>query len=497
MKNTYTIPTDEAERDFRWCYRLVTALCMIGILLLAMFLHRATLLPGEDGSADGEPPMSALTVQRPITETERERAEIYVLEADAILKGQPWLDLEPAEALKRLENPYDPAQRKGVRYHWDYAYYNGHYYCYFGVAPVLTLYLPFYVLTGVFPSVLTANVIFAEFATLLLACLLMEFRRFLFPRAPRWLVLSALPSLVCTVGIVYAVGFADMYYLAVISAMTFLFAFWYFLLRGLEQRRSLQRLLFALAAVMLVLAVLSRPSAALSGFAALPFGVWFLKQKQRTSARVRGILSFCIPLAIGAVGVMIWNAVRFGSPLDFGSDYQLTVSDISENRLRLSYFGDALRCYFTGNVTFSKTTLPIFDGYSAKLMECGLYYDHYGGALFFPICFGVLLVPFLRRSDRRRTVWGWATLTVLLAGFVAWFDYCIGGVNLRYVLDILPPLLICGTVSALCFVGERRHGWVRNVLGVAVVAVLLFCVYVSTGVRVFRAFSFLSRWYLS
>lgn len=487
MKEAYIIPNDETEKDFRWVYRLVTVLCMVGVLLLAIATHRRLSPPDVEGAVRAFLP--ALTYTRPITTDERERAEIYILQADAILKGQTWLDLEPSESLGHLENPYDPAQRAGVHYHWDYAYYQGHYYCYFGVAPVLTLYLPFYWITGLFPSVLTANVIFAEFATLFLAEMLMELRRFLFPRAPRWAVLIALPCLVCTVGITYAAGFADTYYLAVISAMVFCFAFWTFLLRGLERRGFLQCVLFVFAAFSLVFAVLSRPSAALMSFAAIPIGFWFWRRPQRQCERVRGLLAFVLPLVIGAIFVMVWNTMRFGSPFDFGSAYQLTVGDISQNRLHLSYLPDALQCYFGGRVEFFKTNLPAFDGYHSSLSEHGLYYDHCGGALYFPICFGILFVPFLRRSDRRRTVLGWAALTVAIAVFTAWFDYCIGGVNLRYILDILPPLMVCGTTSAFCFAAERKHGCMRTMFAVLTVAILLFCVYVSTGVRVFRAFA--------
>ena len=41
----------------------------------------------------------------------------------------------------------------GENYLWDTAYYEGHYYVYFGVVPVLLFYLPFYLVTGAnFPT---------------------------------------------------------------------------------------------------------------------------------------------------------------------------------------------------------------------------------------------------------------------------------------------------------------------------------------------------------
>ena len=51
--------------------------------------------------------------------------------------------------LKDMDNPYDTTARSqegavaGQTARWDVAYYNGHYYVYFGIVPLLLMYLPF------------------------------------------------------------------------------------------------------------------------------------------------------------------------------------------------------------------------------------------------------------------------------------------------------------------------------------------------------------------
>lgn len=472
MNNAFQLPRDEAEKDFRWLFRLLTVLCAIGVLLLAAVIHR-----------ESEP----LTVPRPQTDEERARAPIYVLQADAILKGQPWLDLEPSEKLQALENPYDPAERRSVPYRWDFAYRDGRYYCYFGIAPVLLFYLPFYAVTGSFPGVLLANVVFSVVAVFCFAFLFWEFRRFFFPRAPRWLILLALPCMVCTVGIPYAVGFADIYYLSVISAMTFSFLFYGLLLRGLERRNAHQRVLFACAALAVVLVVLSRPSAALMCLAAFPFGIWFLRQPQKKGEKLRGLLAFGIPLAFGAVAVMAWNAARFGSPLDFGATYQLTVSDVSKNHLRPALFSAAIESFFAPNVRRSPTGGVLFRVCPAAI-KAKVYRDASCGVLAFPIVCGVVLSAFQNRPNRRGTARLWGVVVVLLSLFIAWFDFCAGGVNLRYVLDILPTLAVCGCVSALSFAGERKHLFTRIAVATLIAAALAAGVFFATGVRAFPEF---------
>lgn len=74
---------------------------------------------------------------------------------DAFRAGQLHLPEEPTEGLLSLENPYDWSQRSalGGRILWDHLLYNGHYYSYYGIAPVFLLFLPYNLLTGFyFPS---------------------------------------------------------------------------------------------------------------------------------------------------------------------------------------------------------------------------------------------------------------------------------------------------------------------------------------------------------
>lgn len=58
---------------------------------------------------------------------------------DALIKGQLHLDIEVSEELKAMENPYDTSirQTENIVCSWDTAYYNGKYYCYYGIVPTL------------------------------------------------------------------------------------------------------------------------------------------------------------------------------------------------------------------------------------------------------------------------------------------------------------------------------------------------------------------------
>ena len=58
----------------------------------------------------------------------------YELITESILDGRIDIVYGDEAELEALNNPYDPEEREatGVTYHWDHAYYDGHYYMYFG-----------------------------------------------------------------------------------------------------------------------------------------------------------------------------------------------------------------------------------------------------------------------------------------------------------------------------------------------------------------------------
>ena len=71
----------------------------------------------------------------------------YEQQFDAFLKHRLSIDIEPAKELLALSNPYDRASRTGIRFLWDRALYDGKYYSYFGITPIITVYYPYYFIT--------------------------------------------------------------------------------------------------------------------------------------------------------------------------------------------------------------------------------------------------------------------------------------------------------------------------------------------------------------
>ena len=76
----------------------------------------------------------------------------YELTAEAFLEGHLNIEYEDYDVrLEQMEKPYNAHERRaqGIPYHWDHSFYHGKYYMYFGVVPVILVFLPFRAVFGV------------------------------------------------------------------------------------------------------------------------------------------------------------------------------------------------------------------------------------------------------------------------------------------------------------------------------------------------------------
>jgi len=92
--------------------------------------------------------------------------DAVVMQAEAIMHGKIELLEEPSKELTSMADPYDHIKRDrdGVEYLYDVTYYDGHYYSYFGIAPVLTMILPFRAITGVYLPTYIFNMVYVIIA---------------------------------------------------------------------------------------------------------------------------------------------------------------------------------------------------------------------------------------------------------------------------------------------------------------------------------------------
>lgn len=456
-------------------------------------------------------------IEYPITNrTLLEGSSPYVQQFDAFRKGRLELDLPVSPELAGMENPYDTAMRNknNVDYFWDRAFYNGRYYSYFGIAPLICVYYPFYALTGGLPSAVNVCLYLAVFTLAALAFAYREFLIYFGVRAHILLVIAGLVSLAFCSGIFAAQSYADVYYIPVLSAMGFNFSAMGLVLRARRTAgTAAASALLGGGALCFVLSVMSRPTAALMCITVLPALISRVisdkkgdgamlsdnksaagetKQKARKregayrAARIAALLApAALIAAAGAAVVMTLNFMRFGSVLDFGANYQLTVSDVSKNTVDPSLLPAALSHYLV-QLPWRIESFPWVRP-SYLVLEYGrkIYLDYNLGLLSFPSVAGLALAPAALCRERG----GCERTFSLLCGsaavfFVLFIDFCRAGVNMRYLYDFLPAAAALGTMMLLKI--SSAGGMPRRLI-FAFVSILAFSGTILTALGVIMA----------
>lgn len=376
----------------------------------------------------------------------------------SLLQGKVSLDVDfDASVLEGCEDPYDYTERNTVvddvfGTFWDRAYYNGNFYCYFGIAPIFVCYFPVYLLTfGTYiPNATLATMLVLIGAVLGFYGLLLALLRFFRVCVPVPILCLAVPTLTFASLLPMIGTSADMYYLPIASALCFLSLALNFGFRAVlcDQPRR-RTTLFVLSGVCSVLTAASRPTIALYLALLIPPFVSVLTERGKTArSKVFAAVSYLTPVLLGACGILYYNFIRFDSVLEFGTSYQLTLSDVSYNRLRPDLLAETFAQYFLQFPAVSGL-FPFLTPSHLGLNTYGTYFYSAGtvGAFCFPVTWAFLGAGTLtRKKPCKRAVY---LLALLLPFGVAFLDTCVGGVNIRYLSDVLFPLALLG-ILILC-----------------------------------------------
>ncbi len=416
---------------------LIWLLCAFVIMHIGIFKDYSS----EKAHLKKEYPVDIIAYEDPFTQT-----------FDAFQKGQLHLDVKVEENLLALEDPYEVGLRKEANYLWDRAYYNGKYYSYFGVAPVITFWYPYYHATGYLPTTNTAILTISIFSIIALFGALLEFIRRYCPKVSFITLLFSLLGSVFTYGGVLSLYTADAYYVPfAFGACYLLFTFWFALASTRVKNDIIRVLLLFLSGLFFILTVGSRPSIAVGAVLIIPALISMLTSKNYGKIiKLAGVLGFVLPILLGGGALMKYNEARFGSPFDFGMAYQLTVCNVSLKEVELSQLPAALYHYIFCQPNFSND-FPYLTAKVINFANYGQYsYIEYGFGIlsYAPILLGILMLPLVLRrkgcSLEKKTVYISAVIVCIIVALV---DFCLGGYNIRYISDIAIPATIVGVLA--------------------------------------------------
>lgn len=251
---------------------------------------------------------------------------------DALLQGHLYIDngdIDPA--LEAMKNPYVRKERErlGVKYNWDEAYYNHHYYMYFGVVPTIILFIPFKLITGNALITYQATQIFVTLTIIGLFYLFYILSRCFFPKFPFGLYLL-LSSAFSILSIGYSIAAPALYCTAIVSGVCLMVWSIICFLKGawLEAYNQVNKIYLFTGSLFGALAFGCRPPVGLANLIIIAVIHQILNKDYYTEKKRSSILALTIcPYIVIGMMLMLYNYARFDNVFEFGQSYQLTIAD--------------------------------------------------------------------------------------------------------------------------------------------------------------------------
>lgn len=390
-----------------------------------------------------------------------EQSDYYNVLIHGFLKGHLYMDFPVAKELLACPDPWNPAVRgPNVPILQDATYYNGHYYLYYGVAP-LTLMLPFRLITGADMPLSLAAVCFAC-AGLLAGLMLWEsIRDRYFPAVRPWVGLAAALIIGVASPMPVLLRRTLVYELPIASGCCFGLAALLALYWSIHSHRFRIRWL-VLASVALGLAVASRLTF-LFATPVLLIPVWlaWCEGGRRTLSKLpfRVLAAAVVPIAIIGAMMAIYNFERYGQFGEFGTKYQVAemFNLMNPRRFATAYVPFNLVDYFLATPDLSHH-FPYFYFPGAWHWPIHAPSGYWGPELVpgllvcFPICCLAALSVFgaTRGTDQQRSglgAWLLGAWGLFAATCVCLLCYYAGAV--RYMVDFTPSLMLCAAVGLL------------------------------------------------
>ena len=411
--------------------------------------------------------------------------DIFVQLFDAFRKGKVSLDIEPSAKLLALENPYDPAARRGITYLWDHAFYGGKYYCYYGAFPVIFVSFPIYYLSGcqVVPNALGLELIGMAVLIPAFLLLLLEIVRFVRKDFnPVLFILLAICTFFTSL-MLAAATLKDGYYHEMIYHVPDIYGllcldlYFVFLIRGYRksERRPLE---LGFSGFFLVATLASRPNlvfAVLLGVS-LYLGILFRKDRPWKKKLVDFGPAVGIIL-VGGIILCVYNKARFDSFFEFGQSYQLTVADQRHLTYSLDKFKPSFIHFFLQGVNFNEYFPHITTRYVTFGFDNCPYIRGYTGVLVIPFFVFALLLPFVFWKSSR---WDFRLFTIMFPIIMVLFAYTTyskAGICPRYLIEMYHLMSIAGAMVAVKFLANVEETKNYGMGVILVGAVLLVSAY--------------------
>ncbi len=409
---------------------------------------------------------------------------MYYELVDAFENGHVYLEDEPSEELKEMENPYDYAARidEGVDFKWDHAYFNGKYYVYFGAVPAVLMYLPYNLITGNDLPNYVAVYILGIFYIVGVLILLWEIIKKWFKKTPFALYILMSVVFAAAPALTYASYKPDFYLVPVFMALTFAvygIALWLSAERIPPKGESvLINWRLCLGSLCIALTAGCRPQFLIAAlFGVMLFWDKAFKTRELFSKKgIRQTVALCVPFVVIGIIIMAYNAARFGSPFDFGANYNLTTNDMTKRGFVWGRTGLGIFTYLLQPLHID-ALFPFLHDFDKATSYQGLTLTEklMGGALWlYPILFMGIVGLFRKDLFDDKKAYRMLCMGLVMTVIVVVADTQMAGLLTRYYMDFVWLMMIGSVITVFAIYAKTGGNMKARAQTLNITAVLAY-----------------------
>ena len=405
------------------------------------------------------------------------------LVAEALAERRVYFSFRPSEELIQMDNPYDYSLRTtlGVSYLFDATYYDGKFYTYFGISPVLILILPFYLLTGKYLHTYAANLIFMIILIYLLAiCYHLCIKRYVHK-------ISVVLYVIGFVTLIIGSGFltllaGEKYDISVTCALDFVLLSVITLLCLLENNHFTRLKLF-LGGSTTGLIVLSKPNFIVY-YIAIAILLYMFFKNNKGKETYKRVIWFITPLGCCALFQMWYNYARFDNVFEFGIQYQS-----GANMQMFNYF--SILKIFKGLMGYL-FTLPLVDvgNFPFITLQKGIEMTGMNTYSITDVCIGLIAIPVIYilclkkrmvqeisvRTEGQENISLAVNVMIIIAVLNLVISAVAVSINDEYLIDVRGLLILASTLLYLRYISlgnDAIHGRIFVCLCIATLLIML------------------------
>lgn len=420
----------------------------------------------------------------------------YASLAKAFSSGKLYVGIADKK-IAEIENALISWEMDDERIMFDYALYKGRYYVYFGVLPCLLLYLPYYLITG--------NDLPDAVCQLLLFALLIPGIYFLFKEIIRRVYAHASIAVHILLSIAMLLGcntiavLADplVYHVAILFGVVLTIWGMYFIMSVLSNEGHNASMFIGI--LLLALVAACRPTLLIYSIGAVIFVIYYCINKSNSrdgiTKQVIRVVIFLSPYVIVACGLMIYNALRFDSPFQFGMIYNMTVIPSKKTAISIVEMVPVLMYEYLFRMPSFEHYFPFLKDYiTANMMMSGtIYYFQtvgYGILLSNPVLWSLIWIPFNCKKEKKGLLF-WLSLAGVASFFVLMFFgfYMTQVVASRYVFEFSCILFVIAAILWLRMWQELSNRIPANILR-CIFSVMILLPAMIHSMQLFNSFSF-------